>query len=356
MPAAYPGALPNLTESIPGTPSSTTLGTETAARTHSGHHAQIAEELGAALTELGTDPAGPDATVVARLDRMQGEIDAAEAKVVVNDYTTAGTHPWTKPSGAVWLDLLLIGGGAGGSSGGVQGAVNGASGGGGGAAGTIIRVRIPAADVSASGTLTVGAGGTGGAAVSTNTTLGAYGSAGGDSIFDGITALGGLAPAVSPQNGGLNRTGGASLSGDIVNSAPGANGGTGAAAGSAAAAQSRLIPTGGGGGGGKSNVGGTNAGGEGGDYSANLLGWPTSGAAGGAAPGGAGTAGTIFRGVGLGGGGGASGSGATNGGRGGDGAWPGGGGGGGGAAENGATSGRGGDGGEGRVTLIWYIA
>lgn len=137
--ATYPGALPNLTESIPATPGTTTLGTSTATRTHSGHHTQIAQELGAALAELGTNPKGSDASVKARLDRMQGEIDAVGSgggAIVVQDWTTPGTYTdaAVKPAGAKGRRIRIVAGGASGQGGGrVNG--DGASGGGGGGGG-----------------------------------------------------------------------------------------------------------------------------------------------------------------------------------------------------------------------------
>ncbi len=367
MPAQYPGAVTTL----PGT-SPPNLSDTVGDLDHPARHDQVELELNAITAELGTEPKGAAASVAARLnaidesigtventlsdaegsdaslpdrlDRMQSEIDAASSKVIVNDYTSAGTHAWTKPEGAVWVRARLVGGGGGGAS----GQVSGNAGGGGASAGAIIDVMIPASEVAESGDLVVGAGGSGGAA---STGAGNAGANGGASTFSGVSAAGGIrGGATSINAAGAAQTNVSSLAYDLISTLAGGNGGAGFT-GSSSSAQSRPVPTGGGGGAGRS---GALNGGAGGAFATNNVGWPTAVAAGGTAPGGNGQDGATSRGIGLGGGGGASAVGATAGGRGGDGGYPGGGGGGGGASET--TSGRGGNGGGGRVTLWWHIA
>jgi hypothetical protein len=113
---------------------------------------------------------------------------------VVNEYTTAGDHTWTKPAGAKIVKVLLIGGGGGGGNGRV-----GASGttryyGGGGSGGAISEWTFLAASLPASVTVTIGAGGSGASVISTPDTDGSAGSQGGDTLFGSLLiAKGGFA-------------------------------------------------------------------------------------------------------------------------------------------------------------------
>ncbi len=375
MPAQYPGAVTTL----PGT-SPTNLSDTVGGKDHPARHDQVELEINAITGELGVNPKGvaasvkarldtidesvgtiedtlldakgSDASLPARLDRMQGEIDGASSKVIAYEYTS-GTTAWTRPAGALWVEYEIIAAGGGGASGSVAPAGTGIEGGGGGAPGAIIRGRMSAAQAGANGNAVVGAPGAGGAGRTTNFGHNAGANGGNSSIF-GITAVGGLGATTSSGASGSGVIGASSLADDIINGPGGANGGSGT--GSSVGAITRLLPTGGGGGGGKNSANTAFGGGEGGDYSANALGWPTTGATGGTLGGGNGAAGVEFRGVGLGGGGGGGAVGTTNGGAGGAGATPGGGGGGGGACQSGATSGPGGGGGGGRIRVVWIIA
>lgn len=295
---------------------------------------------------------------------------SAATAVNVQEFTSSGT--WTKPSGASFVLVEIWGAGGGGSSG-TRGASgtdrNGGCGGGGGS----YNYRLfKASDLASSATITIGAGGTGGAAVTTNSTAGSSGTNGGTTSFGTImyaygggfgadnlaTGFGAGAGTFSSANGrtpgepniaGNGQFGGA---GDGVGGFPPGGyssnfgGGCGGKGGTSSGYSYRS-------GGGASIFGG--AGGGGGSAITNGNGvypseaggstvYAVAGGAAGATTGAAGTAGA-FR---CGGGGGYAGDtgGTVAGGAGGNGGVAAGGGGGG-CSTNGANSGKGGDGGNG---------
>jgi len=243
----------------------------------------------------------------------------------VQIFYSSGT--WTKPAGAKSVDVLCIAGGGGGGSGRVNAGTNGGGGGAGG--GIYNRSGLPASVLGATESVTVGAGGTGGASVNGPNAQGQNGVTGGNSSFGTTTPF----VFAGGGGGGTGSAGGAggSPNGRSVFIGGYAGGGGSAAAGGAAASGSILGAGGGGGGGGCNTTGTFFIGGNGFPSFASV---PTGGgqSIGGQTAGSAGGSGHSLNSVIHAGGGGAGGAGnATgNGGAGGNGGLYGGGGGGGG--------------------------
>jgi len=277
---------------------------------------------------------------------------------IVTVYSTPGNYTWTKNANTKYVTVYGWCGGSGGGSGSKYSDANNAGGGGGGN-GSAFYVSGPALMFGATESLSVGAGGNGGAAVTTDSTDGNPGQLGGYTFF------GALRPFISSTagGGGGNNVGGGggaagTVSNDGGNNIDASGGGDGSqTSGSPGIAITGSYPlaTGGGGGAGGANV--LDSGGAGGSIYAfdgsTLL---SAGGAGGATHGVAGDDGAPYRsngGLVLGGTGG--GGGGSHGGAGGRGGQPGGGGGGGGAGLNSfADSGPGGAGGDGMVIVIEF--
>ncbi|MCC6425649.1 MAG: hypothetical protein IT435_02390 [Phycisphaerales bacterium] len=262
--------------------------------------------------------------------------------VQTDTFTSGGTY--TKPAGAFWVEAHVVGGGGGGGSGrrGAAGTNRSSGVGGGGGAKTVW--RGPASLVGATETITVGAAGTGGAAITADSTNGNAGTNGGDSSFGSLgIARGGLggpggsttnnvtAPVAAPGSwpGGASQNG---TSGSGSN-APTAGGGGGGGPGGGITSLNAQGDAGNGGGAGSEGL----AGGAGGTTLGTVNGSNGSTA-------------STETGVGSGGGGGAA-----TAGTGGAGGGPGGGGGGGGASSNGTNSGAGGNGASGKVVVYTFI-
>lgn len=272
---------------------------------------------------------------------------------LVENYITASGSPftWNKPLGAKTVRVICIGSGAGGGSGARRATSSVRTGGAGGGAGGRSEAEFDAASIGSTVTITIGAGGTGGAARTSDDTNGASGGNGNASSFGSylranpsVSAGGAAGSTTSPVAAG---TGGSGLF------SSGANGGTGTSSTGSNGATQNFVSSGGGGGGGAAGSSTTAAaGGTGGgspSYANSLVTAGTAGTTGGVAAG-QGTCNDEAM-VCAGSGGGYYIT-ATAGGTGAAGLKYGAGGGGGGASDNGSNSGAGGDGAPGACRII----
>lgn len=281
------------------------------------------------------------------------------------DIFTATSAPgtWTKPSGALRVEVILIGAGGGGGSGARRTATDNKYGGSGGGGGSFITATFNAALLGATESVTIGTGGAGGAAVTVDATNGNTGTVGGTTSFGShVRAVGG-----GPGRGGTTAApaaGESGLAGDLYNATTTSAGGIGGVDSGATTGQDTTLvfaPRGGGGGGGANSSDVSGAGATGGGFVAgDIIAAAVTGGAAGADPGGIGRNGTSrankdWRGGAGGGGGGGTGSGEGAAGAGGDGGLYGAGGGGGGASNNSANSGAGGNGADGIAIVITYF-
>lgn len=99
----------------------------------------------------------------------------------VDTFTSSGT--WTKPAWAKRVEVYLLSGGCGGASGSRRATTTTRVGGAGGTAGTITYGTFNASSLGSTESITIGAGGTGGASVTTNDTAGNFGTVGGRTLF-----------------------------------------------------------------------------------------------------------------------------------------------------------------------------
>lgn len=149
---------------------------------------------------------------------------SATLNISVESFTSIGTTTWIAPVGVTSIDYLVVGGGGGGGNG-------YDSGGGGGGAGGMVLTGTMSVVPGNSYTVTVGSGGIGGADTRANNN----GTTGGNSVFDTITALGGIYGGGSRTNNpgpagvGVGIGGAAQIS--DTTAARGGNGGGGGGAG-----------------------------------------------------------------------------------------------------------------------------
>lgn len=263
----------------------------------------------------------------------------------VQVFTSNGT--WTKPTGAVSVNVMCIGGGGGGGSGGRFASGQVPCGGGGGGGASITQTTLSAGVLPATVAVTIGNGGIGGVAVTTDST------AGNSALGAGSTTFGSF---LVGNRGGAGGGGGNGIAGAAGSGGGGlASGGPGAASsatgGAGPAAASGNGCPGGGAGGGIIAAGTASNGGNG--SVSNLQSGGTSPAGGTAGAGQDGTAGTAstINSYGFSGGGGASNA-SAGAGNGGVGGLYGAGGGGGGASLNGFASGKGGNGANGICVVV----
>ena len=280
--------------------------------------------------------------------------------VDIQAFTSSGVY--TKPSGAKYIKLIMLGAGGGGGSGrrGAAGTLR--TGGGGGGSGQVVIVDIPASAVGSTETVTIGAGGAGGTAVPSDSTNGNAGTAGGNTTFGSIVRANGASGGAAGNNSGAGAGGGqvgASSQFSIAGTTGGSSSATGGNGSGGNSQTINVAPSAGGGGGGISTADAAGTGGAGGNV--NISNWIATGYTG-INGGTANNAGNVtaalvhYHGltIGSGGGGGTAviGSAANAGGAGGG---PGAAGGGGGASLNGNNSGAGGAGQNGWCVVITYL-
>ena len=191
-----------------------------------------------------------------------GASDAATARTNLSAATfadvqifAAGTTTWTKPTGAKFVSIQLLGGGGGGGSGRKDSTLaTNCFGGGGGGGGSWISINVPASVLAATESVVVGAGGAGATAVSTDTTSGSAGTNGGTTYFTINGSTSNSIQALGGTGGGGGSTSAGSAGIGVLNANAGAAGaaGTNAAFGNpiSAIVSAQFGGPGGGGGGG----------------------------------------------------------------------------------------------------------
>ena len=181
-------------------------------------------------------------------------VTSAASGTEIQEFTGDGT--WTKPTGALFVEVYCIGGGGGGGGGRRESAAVG-DGGGGGAGGGYSVKSFQADALNATETVTVGAGGGGGtgAGAGVGDLDGSIGTAGGDTSFGTTTLLvakGGSAGTAGVDGGGGTSSGGALANGEIKEA--GGDGGAGEPAGTVPVSTATGMSPRGGGGGGEENT------------------------------------------------------------------------------------------------------
>ena len=263
----------------------------------------------------------------------------------VQVFSANGT--WTKPSGAKIVEIFLFGGGGGGGSGCKYSSGISRFGGAGGGGGGFTHIEgIQASTLGSTVSVTIGAGGTGGTAVSANTTDGNVGVAGGSTIFGSYRAFGGAGGGKGQQTTTVAGTAGVGRE----------SGGAGGLSNGKTPATVSFASGGGGAGGDVNSADTVISGGAGAAAGATWMGTPIAGGAAGTASTNAGAGNSPATNSALAGSGGGGGYSASTRITGGAGGFPGGGGGGGAAGIDGSlNSGAGGAGADGFAMIITYL-
>jgi hypothetical protein len=324
--------------------------------------------LGAAATlDVGT---GANQVVqldsAAKLPAVDGSalLNLPGGAVDIQQFTASGT--WTKPAGATTVFVRAFGAGAGGQSGQLAAASTAKSGGIGGGGGAYFEMWIAADELPSTVAVTVGAGGTGGAALTNTAALGNHGAAGGNSSFGDYVIAGGAPTTSTSDRPGGTAMGGSSVAtflNGAIDTFPrgrglfgGGFGGNGSSSSSTGGSNTMNSGAGGGGGAGESATNILSTAAAGGARLVGVAVQQGSGAAAGTSSAASPTNGADGTSIGMGGGGGGSATTAANAGRGGHGGFAGGGGGGGSNRSGSGTrsSGAGGDGGNGYVEVYTW--
>jgi hypothetical protein len=114
---------------------------------------------------------------------LKSDLNIAGGSTDIQVFTASGV--WTKPTGAKIIEVYLVSGGGGGGSGRRGSSLVARYGGGGGASGVMNAVKLDAASLDSTENVWIGAGGTGGAAQTTNDANGNGGGSGASSFFGG---------------------------------------------------------------------------------------------------------------------------------------------------------------------------
>ena len=131
------------------------------------------------LTTTGTSGAATLTGATLNIPNYTNSISPIDTQLFVS------SGVWTKPTGAKYVEVYLVGGGGGGASGRRGAAGTARYGGGGGSSGSFNIAKINANNLGATENIWIGAGGTGASGIAVNDTNGAAGGTGAPSFFGG---------------------------------------------------------------------------------------------------------------------------------------------------------------------------